>query len=146
MILSGPYQVLKAFRTRCKTQIPPCCFETKLKPKWRTHVVSTPHDPIACRTMFSSNNFKWSFSIWRLWRNFPPIFITIWLHCIEACRHSFRHSSLKVLPHNFNQDEVWTLTWPLQHLDSFLFSAILLYMCLGSLSCWMTQFQASFSC
>ena len=30
------------------------------------------------------------------------------------------HSSLKVPPQHFSQLEVWTLTGPLQHLDSFL--------------------------
>lgn len=43
--------------------------------------------------------------------------------------------------------EVWIWTDPMQHLDTFPFSAILLWMvCLGLLSCCITQFEPSFSC
>ncbi len=42
-------------------------------------------------------------------------------------------------PHDFSQDEVWTLTGPLQRSADLL-------ACLRSLSCCMTQFWPSFSC
>ena len=58
------------------------------------------------------------------------------------------HSSLKVPPQHFIQVEVWTLTGPLQHLDSFLFHT---FCCrsaavFGIIVLLMSQFQPSFSC
>lgn len=40
---------------------------------------------------------------------------------LRLARISIMHSSLKFLPQHFNQVEVWALTGPLQHRDSFLF-------------------------
>lgn len=42
------------------------------------------------------------------------------LQFIAVCGHSFI-CSFKVLPQHFSQGEIWTLTGPLQHLDSFVF-------------------------
>ena len=58
------------------------------------------------------------------------------------------HSSLKVPPQHFSQVEVWTLTGPLQHLDSLLFHT---FCCrsaavFGIIVLLMSQFQPSFSC
>jgi len=39
----------------------------------------------------------------------------------NVCWHLFFHSSLKLPATAINLVEVWTLTGPLQHLDSFLF-------------------------
>jgi len=68
----------------------------------------------------------------------------------EVCRHVFMHSFLKV-PHQYlNQVEVWTLTELLQAELLILFfdmlSVVDLLLCLGSLSCCMTQIRPSFSC
>jgi len=41
------------------------------------------------------------------------------LYLFEVSGHLFMHYSLKVLPQNFNQVEVWTLPEPVLHLNSF---------------------------
>lgn len=54
----------------------------------------------------------------------PLLNVSVLLLFIEVCGHLFIHSSMKVPSQPFRRTgvfEVWTLTGPLQHLDSFLF-------------------------
>ena len=59
---------------------------------------------------------------------------------------AFVYAQLSHVPSQyFNQVEVWTLTEPLQRLDSLLFQTFCFLLCLGLLSCSVTQFWLSFS-
>lgn len=51
---------------------------------------------------------------------FCPLFFTSLLYFTGGCRHLFMHSFLKVQSQHFSQVEAWTVTGPLQQLDSFL--------------------------
>lgn len=55
-----------------------------------------------------NGDFKPSLS--HCWRTLGPLFFTTLLQFIEVCRHSLKHSSLKVPPQHFSQGEVSTLT------------------------------------
>ncbi len=69
-----------------------------------------------------------------LFYNIAPVYWGLW---------AFVYAQLS--PQHFSQDELWTLTGLLQHLYSFLFShsVVGLLVCLGLLSCCITQL---FSC
>ncbi len=69
--------------------------------------------------------------------NVAPVYWGLW---------AFVYTQLS--PHDFSQDELWTMTGVLQNLDSFLFSRSVVdfLVCLGSLSCCITQSWPSFSC
>ena len=58
------------------------------------------------------------------------------------------HSSLMIPSQHSNQVEVWTLTGPLQHLESFLFQTFCCRFAavFGIIVLLMSQYQPSFSC
>lgn len=101
-----------------------------------------PQYSVAYRTTFIRNSLKLSFSIppyqtlISLWMNFVPLFFRTLLQFIEV---RDTHSCTALLRSCYSRIEVWTLTGPLQLLDSFLVLALMLHF--RSLSCWMTQFQ-----
>ena len=76
------------------------------------------HVLTACSATFSN---RFLYDIISLSHHCRGRFLTTLLQFIEVCGYFSVHSSLKVPPQNFSQVEVWILTGPLQHLNSFLF-------------------------
>ena len=65
---------------------------------------------------------------------------------IEVCRNLCTHIFVKIQPQHFDQVEFWTQ--PTGSFILFIFrpSVVDVRLCLGSLFCWLTQFQPSFIC
>lgn len=77
----------------CNRKTKPKCSNSRLK-------LSTLHDFLACKTIFSKLSFYVGFyqSFTLLWRNFNPLFFTVLLMLFIRIRsNSLMHSSLKVL-------------------------------------------------
>ena len=111
--------------------------------------LSPLHDSTACRATFTSNNLNFLFSVWYhqfhslLWRNVCPPFFTMLLHFFKVCTSLLRSSH--TVPIRLRSG-LW-----LEHCNQlilffFRHSVVDLLLCLGSLSCCITQFQPRFSC
>lgn len=86
----------------------------------------------------------WSdlFSVWlyqslaSLWRNYWP---TLLCFCISVHLDLVR-SFFKLPPQHFSQVNIWTLTEPLQYLDSFFSHSVLdVLLCFGILSHYIVE-------
>ncbi len=105
----------------------------------------TPYNSIACRSTFSSNNLKYTFSVWlyqsltSFWKNLGPHFFTMLIQFICLCT-----ALASAFQAGCGLDFDWAITTP--WLFSFQPFCWRFTGVLGSLSCCMTQFWPCFSC